>query len=750
MAVSSALGGAVRRREDPRLVAGAGQYTDDVRRPGSVHAVFVRSTLAHARLRRVDAGEAATMAGVVGVFLARDLGLKPRAQFPAPDTMARPPLATDVVRFVGDMIAAVVAETQAEAIDAAAAVVVDYDPLVPVVDTAAALEPGSAIIHPANESNLAFRVELGQAGALDRAEVIVRGRFVNQRLAGVPIETNAVIAEPDGEGGLRMWVSSQVPFRVRDEVAEAVGLPEAKVRVVTPDVGGGFGAKLATYPEHSVVGALAMKLGRPVRWLEYRTESMVAMTHGRAQLQKVSLGAMRDGTLVGLEVELIGDAGAYPAIGAYLPLLTGQMSCGVYDLPKAWVRARASSTNTSVVAAYRGAGRPEATALIERAMDMLADELGIDPADLRRRNLITPPFPHDTPTGVTYDSGDYVRALDVALAAAHYKELLRDQEVRRNRGDRLQLGIGISCYVEVTAGGTPMEHAAARVDADGSFTIHAGTTSSGQGHETAYAQLAAALLDVPMESVRVIESDTGVVKSGDGSYFSRSLQLGGSAVRGACVSLIEKAREEAARRLEANVEDIVRIEGGRFGVRGVPASSLGWADLAANAVLVAEEDFVQTDQTFPFGCHIAVVEVDTETGEARLVRHVAVDDCGTILNPMLVEGQVHGGIAQGIGQALYEEFVYDADGNPLTTSLVDYAIPSIGEIPPIETLHTETPSPHNPLGAKGVGEAGTIGSTPAVQNAVIDAVSHLGVRHIDMPCHPMRVWEAIQAAMLRS
>src|SRR5207245_2920612 len=327
------------------------------------------------------------------------------------------------------------------------------------------------------------------------AEVRVRGRFVNQRLAGVPIETNVVIAEPDGEGGLRMWVSSQVPFRVRDEVAEAVGLPEAKVRVVTPDVGGGFGAKLATYPEHSVVGALAMKLGRPVRWLEYRTESMVAMTHGRAQLQKVSLGAMRDGTLVGLEVELIGDAGAYPAIGAYLPLLTGQMSCGVYDLPKAWVRARASSTNTSVVAAYRGAGRPEATALIERAMDMLADELGIDPADLRRRNLITPPFPHDTPTGVTYDSGDYVRALD-----------------------------------------------------------------------------------------GVIESDTGVVKSGDGSYFSRSLQLGGSAVRGACVSLIEKAREEAARRLEANVEDIVRIEGGRFGVRGVPSSSLGWADLAANAV----------------------------------------------------------------------------------------------------------------------------------------------------------------------
>src|SRR6266700_3067202 len=410
MAVRSALGGAVRRREDPRLVTGAGQYTDDVRRPGSLHAVFVRSTLAHARIRNVDIGEAAAMPGVVGVFLASDLGLKPRAQFPAPDTMARPPLATGVVRFVGDMIAVVVAATQAEAIDAAGAVVVDYDPLVAVV---------------------------------------VRGRFVNQRVAGVPIETNVAIAEPDGEGGLDVWVSSQVPFRVRDEVAEAVGLPESKVRVVTPDVGGGFGAKLATYPEHSVVGALALKLNRPVRWLEYRSESMVAMTQGRAQIQHVSLGAKRDGTLVGLEVELIGDAGAYPAIGAYLPLLTAQMACGVYDLPKAWVRARAASTNTSVIAAYRGAGRPEATALIERAMDMLADELGIDPAELRRRNLITSPFPHNTPTGVTYDSGDYVRALDVALEAAGYEPLRREQDVRRTRGDRLQLGIGISSYVEV-------------------------------------------------------------------------------------------------------------------------------------------------------------------------------------------------------------------------------------------------------------------------------------------------------------
>jgi len=750
VAVSASLGGVVKRREDPRLITGKGQFTDDVRLDGCLHAVFVRSAMAHARIRNVDVSEAAAMPGVVGIYLARDLGLKPRAQFPAPDTMARPPLAVEVARFVGDMIAVAVAGSLAEAVDAAAAVAVDYDPMTAVVDAGAALEPQTAVLHAAKGDNLAFDAELGQPGAVEGADVIVRGRFVNQRLAGVPIEANVVVAEPDGEGGLRMWVSSQVPFRVRDEVAEAVGLAESKVRVVTPDVGGGFGAKLATYPEHSVVGALALKLGRPVRWLEYRTESMVAMTHGRAQIQQVSLGATREGKLVGLEVELVNDTGAYPAIGAYLPVLTGQMACGVYDLQRAWVRARSVCTNTSVIAAYRGAGRPEATALIERAMDMLADELGTDPAELRRRNLVKTGFPHDTPTGVSYDSGDYERALDTALAAADYEAMRREQDERRNRGDRLLLGIGISCYVEVTGGGTPMEHGAARVDADGTVTIHSGTTSSGQGHETAYAQLAAALLDVPPSSVRVIESDTGVVRSGDGSYFSRSLQIGGSAVRGACLALVEKAREEAARRLEANVDDIVRLDGGRFGVRGVPAASLGWADLASDAILVAEEDFVQTDQTFPFGCHVAVVEVDVETGEARLIRHVAVDDCGTMLNPMLVEGQVHGGVAQGIGQALYEEFVYDVDGNPLTTSLVDYAIPGIGEIPFIESLHMETPSPHNPLGAKGVGESGTIGSTPAVQNAVIDAVSHLGVRHIDMPCHPMRVWEAIGAAASRS
>jgi carbon-monoxide dehydrogenase large subunit len=544
-----------------------------------------------------------------------------------------------------------------------------------------------------------------------------------------------------------MWVSTQVPFSVRMDVASAVGLPESTVRVIAPDVGGGFGAKLVTYPEQSVLGALALKLGRAVRWFEFRSENMVAMTHGRAQIQDVALGATRDGKLVGLEWSSIGDAGAYPGLGAILPFTTGQMSSGVYDIPKIRFSTRVAITNTTVVSAYRGAGRPEAASMIERAMDMLAAELGMDPAELRRRNMIVGPFPHTTATEVTYDSGDYRRALDTALEAAGYSDLRRKQQVRRDRGDRLQLGIGIGAYVEMTAVPPPSESAAARVERDGTIVVSAGTTSTGQGHETAYAQLAATVLGVPMESIRVVQSDTAEVGSGRGTFGSRSLQLGGSAIRGACVTLVEMARSEAARRLEAGADDIVRFDDGRFGVSGVPSSALSWAQLASSEVaLVAEHDFTQDDQSYSFGCHVAVAEVDVETGDARLVRHVAVDDCGTILNLMLVEGQVHGGVAQGASQALYEEFVYDADGNPLTTSLIDYAIPGIGDLPWIETLHMETPTPLNPLGAKGIGESGTTGSTPAVQNAVIDAVSHLGVRHIDMPMHPMRVWEAIRAA----
>jgi len=738
VAVRSALGGAVRRREDPRLITGAGLYTDDVRLDRCLHAVFVRSSMAHARLKRVDVTVAAAMPGVVRIFGAGDLEFA--------SATARPQLASDVVLFVGDAIAVAVAETRDQAVDAAAAVIVDYDALPVVVDSLKALEPNADLVQADREDNLIVDFEVGEPGALDGAEASITARFVNQRLAAVPIEANAVVAEPDGEGGIRMWASTQVPFRVRTQVADALGLPEAKVHVIAPDVGGAFGAKLMTYPEQSVLAAVALKLDRPVRWFEYRSENMVAMSHGRAQVQDVALGATRDGKLVGLDLEIVADCGADAGLGAALPGFTMLLSSGVYDIPKIRVRTRTALTNTTIVSAYRGAGRPEAIAMIERAMDMLAAELGRDPAELRRRNFIRGEFPFTTAAGATYDSGDYPRALDVALEAVGYDELRREQKARRERGDRVLLGVGISSYVEMTAVQLTSEFGFARVSADGSFTVGVGTSSSGQGHETAYAQLAASLLGVPMGRVSVVQADTNLLRRGDGTYGSRSLQLGGSAVRGACIALVEKARVEAARRLEASVEDIERTADGGFGVRGVPGSSLSWVELAAEAMLIAEDEFEQDGQTFPFGCHVAVVEVDVETGEARLIRHVAVDDCGTILNPTLVEGQVHGGVAQGAAQALYEEFVYDVDGNPLTTSLVDYAIPTIGEIPFIETLHTETPSPLNPLGVKGVGESGTIGSTPAVQNAVIDAVSHLGVRHIDMPLHPMRVWEAIQAA----
>jgi aerobic carbon-monoxide dehydrogenase large subunit len=738
VAVSRALGGVVKRREDPRLVTGAGRFTDDVQPAGCLHAVFVRSTLAHARIKGIDTAEARAMPGVVGIFGAADLEFE--------TFTPRPRLASDTVRYVGDAIAVVVAETREAAVDAAAAVVVDYEPLPAIIDSTVALAPGAPLVYADRDDNLILEFEVGELGALDGAEVSVRSRFVNQRLAAVPLEANTAVVEPDGEGGLRMWVSTQVPFRVRSQVADSLGLPEEKVRVIAPDVGGAFGAKLMTYPEQAVLGAVVRKLDRPVRWFEFRSENMVAMSHGRAQVQDVALGATRDGKLVGLEAEVVADSGADAGLGAALPGYTMLMSSGVYDIPKIRFHVSSVLTNTTVVSAYRGAGRPEAISMVERAMDLLALELGMDPVELRRRNFIRGPFPYTTAAGALYDSGAYERALDLAVEAAGYQELRREQKARRERGDRVQLGIGVSCYVEMTAVQQTSELGSARVEANGSVVVTAGTTASGQGHETAYAQLVSSLLDVAIENVTVVQSDTGMVGSGDGTYGSRSLQLGGSALRGACIELVDAARAEAARRLEAAGDDIVRFEGGRFGVKGVPGSALGWADLASTATLAVEHEFEQDGQTFPFGCHIAVVEVDVETGHSSLVRHIAVDDCGTVLNQMLVEGQIHGGVAQGVAQALYEEFVYDAEGNPLTTSLTDYAIPSIGEIPFIETVSMETPTPLNPLGMKGVGESGTIGSTPAVQNAVIDAVSHLGVRHIDMPAHPMRVWEAIRAA----
>jgi carbon-monoxide dehydrogenase large subunit len=630
-------------------------------------------------------------------------------------------------------------------------VVVDYDPLPVVASTEAAAADGAALLFPEHGSNVAFESAYGggDGDVLEGADVVVRGRFVNQRLAAVPMEPDVVLAAPDPEtGGMRIWASTQNPHAVRDYVAECLGLPETQVRCVSPDVGGGFGAKAFTYPEQAIVSELARRLGRPVKWTQTRSECFLTMTQGRAQVQEIELGARRSGELVGLRARVVADAGAYPGIGGFLPFFTGQMLAGVYRLPRIDFAARAYATNTTPIGAYRGAGRPEATALLERAMDMLAVELGMDPAEVRRHNFIPPEdFPVTTAGGASYDSGEYRRALERAVELAGYEELRAEQRRRREAGERRVLGIGLSSYVEITAVGSPTEFGSVEANADGEFVVLAGTHSHGQGHETAYAQIVADTLDVPVDSVRVIEGDTGLIPRGDGTAGSRSLQLAGSAVLEASRALLERARKLAADVLEASPDDVVALGDGRLGVRGVPGSGLTWVQLVAAATErgdppLREDHDAMAEPSYPFGTHVAVVEVDLDTGEARLVRHVAVDDCGPQINPMLVEGQVHGGIAQGAGQALYEEMVHDRDGNPLTGTLLDYGMPTANELPKFETGSTVTPSPRNPLGVKGIGEAGTIGSTPAVQNAVVDALAHLGVRHLDMPLTPERVWRA--------
>jgi len=754
----SILGHSVRRREDPRLVTGTGRYVDDIQPEKCLHVAFVRSTLAHAAIRTIDVQAAAAAPGVVAVLTAADLGLPARVGFPmVPAALARPPLAVGHVRFVGEPVALVVADSPGEAVDAVQLVGLDLEPLDVAVDAEAARHAASVLLFPAHGSNVANHIaSRADADVLARAEVTIRGRFVNQRLAPVPMEPEAMLVVPEA-GRLLVWATSQTPFGLRAALASSLAMAPDEIRVVVGDMGGGFGAKAGARPELIVIAAAARKLGRPVKWIETRSENMVGMTHGRGQVQKVELGATRDGRLVGLRARVVADIGAYPGIGMLLPFLTGQMASGVYAIPAIDYEADCVVTNTTPLGAYRGAGRPEAAAMVERAMDMLAVELGIDPADLRRRNLIAPDrFPHTTAGGATYDSGQYERALDKLLEISAYRELRAEQARRREGGDRLQLGIGLSVYVEVTAVGIGPEWGAVRIETDGTATVRCGTTSFGQGHETSLAQIAAEQLGLPLESVVVIQSDTDAVERGSGTVGSRSMQHGGSAVHQAARTVRDKARDLASHLLEASPEDIVFV-GGAVGVAGVPERAISWAELAAAASdrkrlpegmepgLAADADFAG-DGSYPFGAHCAVVEVDTEIGDARLIRFFAVDDCGRIINPLLAEGQVHGGIAQGIGQAMLEEVIFDDQGTPRTASMVDYLIPSIGEVPEVVTATTETPSPNNPLGAKGIGESGTIGSTPAIQNAVVDALSHLGVRHVDMPLTPERVWAALAAA----
>jgi carbon-monoxide dehydrogenase large subunit len=755
----SIFGNRVLRVEDPALLTVGGTYVADLRVPeldGGAHVTYVRSTMAHARLAALDVEVAREAPGVLAVITAADIDLAPlppsTPMFNA--AMVRPLLADGVVRFVGEPIAVIVSERPEQGADAAELVWPDYEPLPVVVDPTTSAD-SDVILHPAAGTNVVLDLAYGDDDGhlFDGCEVIVTQDVVNQRVAAVPLEVRSGAAAWV-DGRLWHWSSTQHAHGVRDALVALYGFPASDVRVITPDVGGGFGAKIGSTPEELLLGWLARHVGRPVRWTEARGENMVAMGHGRGQHQRIEVGGRRDGTVEAYRLTIVQDGGAYPNMGSVLPYLTRMMAPGTYAIPRVSVTSRSVVTNTMSTVAYRGAGRPEATAAVERAMDLFAAEIGMDPAEVRRRNLIpADAFPFTTPTGATYDVGDYEKALDLVLDAAGYEELRAEQARRRDAGEVHQLGIGVCTYVEVTAGPTAgSEHAKVVVEPDGSATVYTGSSGHGQGHDTAFATLVNAELGIPMDRITVVHGDTDLVEKGGGTMGSRSLQLGGSAIFQASAGVVTRGTQLAAGLLGTTPDDVVFDKAtGQFHRHDDPSDAKGWPDVAEaskfdGTPLEASTDFQASQPTFPFGAHVAVVDVDTETGQVRLVRHIAVDDAGRILNPLLAEGQRHGGIAQGAAQALLEEVRFDADGNPVTANLADYAVISAAELPSFELVDMETPTPVNPLGAKGIGESGTIGSTPAVQSAVVDALAHYGIRHLDMPATPERVWQAIAAA----
>ncbi|MGH3443951.1 MAG: xanthine dehydrogenase family protein molybdopterin-binding subunit, partial [Nocardioidaceae bacterium] len=692
------MGTSVRRVEDPDLIRGRGSYVDDLRVDGVLYAAFVRSPFAHATLSAVDTSEAEQAAGVVAVYTAETLDAGNVPTFMSlNDACARPPLSGGRVRYVGEPVAMVVAATARQAADAVELVDVDYDELPVVVDPEAALAEDAPLLF----EDLGSNVAAGQRDADDSdpfadAEVVVRARMVNQRVAVAPIEPNAILAEPGSLTGaaLTVHLASQMPHVARSQIAGYAGLAEDAVRVVTPHVGGAFGAKAPVQPEHAAVISAARMLGRPVRWTETRSEAMLSM-QGRGQVQWAELGLKRDGTFVGLRARVIGESGAYAGFGGALAIgPTGWMATGTYLIPQLRYDALAVLTNTANVGAYRGAGRPEAAAMLERMVDLAADELGLSPVDIRRRNMIAPDaFPFRTLSGMTYDVGDYDLPLREALRVAGYDELLAEQARRRERDDVRQLGIGIAIYVEIT-GGAGGEFGSVAINADGSATVMAGTSAHGQGHATTFSTIVADRLGIAIENIEYVQSDTARVPRGGGTGGSRSGQLGGSAVRTAADAVEEQARRLAAELLEAAPEDL-ELADGVVRMKGVPDREVAWAALAAHAEQTGQElgaalDFKSEGATFPFGAHVSVVEVDIETGQARPVRHIAVDDCGRILNPLLVTGQQHGGIAQGMAQALWEQMLFDADGNPITATLADYSMPSAAEFPSFDTANTQT------------------------------------------------------------
>jgi len=804
------MGGGVPRKEDPNLVTGRANWTDNIKLPGMLHMAFLRSPFAHAKVTQLDVSGALERPGVVAAFTGEDLADEWPGGVPCAATVTaeqntpfQAPIVTDEARYMGDVVAVVLATDRYKAQDALESIEVDYEPLGVVVDMETALEEGAPLVHEDLGTNECFTFTAGvgnvdelfdktddpddqaagarapdvqgegdTGAAFEKANVVVKERYIQQRLIPNAIEPRATVAFQDpGHDGYVVYTATQVPHLAKIVLSLATGMPENQIRVVAPDVGGGFGSKLNVYREEILALVLTKKLGTPVKWTEDRSENYQATIHGRGQIQDIELAATSEGKILGLRVKLLDD------LGAYLQLLTpaiavsgAAMFPGVYTFDAFSIEIKGIFTNLTPTDAYRGAGRPEAAYAIERAIDALARELDMDPAEVRRKNFYEPfDEPTETPGGLQYDSMNMQAAMDRLVELADYEGLRREQQQRRENNDPVQLGLGFSTYTEICGlgpsqalaglglGGGGWEAANVRMLVTGKVEVATGTSPHGQGHETSWSQIAADALGVTPDDVVVIHGDTAAVPFGRDTYGSRSLAVGGIAVHLACEKVVDKAKKIAAHMLEA-AEDDIEFEGGKFSVAGSPDQSVTIQDVAGGAYLGADipegmeptlnesMTFDPPNFTFPFGAHLCVTEVDTETGKARVRDYYAVDDCGPVINPIIVDGQLHGGLAQGIAQALYEGAIYDEDGNLMTGSMVDYMIPGAPELPNFTLDRTVTPSPSNPLGVKGVGEAGTIGAPPAVMNAIIDALSPLGVKHMDMPALPMRVWNAIQDA----
>ena len=762
------MGAEVKRKEDARLVTGTATYVGDLNLAGLHYVAFVRSPHAHAKVGAIDTSAAARRPGVFKVVTGEDLRAHCRPIPPggpsaeggggAATSVGRQhyPLSIGRVRYVGEPVAAVIAASESAAVDGAADVAVAWEPLPAVADQFAAMASGAPQLFDDAAKNIEHEtaIKVGDPdAAFAKAHTVVKQRMVSQRLCGVPMEPRAALAVPDpASDGLTLWSTTQAPHVLRNDIATCLGVEQNLVRVIAPEVGGGFGVKFGIYAEDATLAAVARLFRLPVRWTETRVEHMTATTHGRAQVADLEAAAEADGTITALRMHITADIGAYP-IFTFIPDLTLFMGVGVYKMTNVDLKSTCVFTNSTPVAAYRGAGRPEAAYYLERLVDVVAAELGKPPEEIRRKNFIAPSaFPYTTPTGQNYDSGEYDRALGKALDIARYQKLRAEQQDRLKSGHPKLLGIGMAVYVEMCGFG-PFESAVVRVEPGGTVTAYTGTSSHGQGHETTFAQIIADHLGVDFDKVVVRHGDTLNTPMGNGTGGSRSLAVGGSAIMGAAVKVQEKARRIAAHMLEAAADDVV-FEAGKYQVKGVPAKALTLAQIAPTAYgeglpegiesgLEATDFFRPPQLVYPFGAHVAVVEVDRDTGHVSVRDFVSVDDCGVRISPLLVAGQVHGGLAQGIAQALVEEIVYGADGQLLTGSLMDYAVPHAGDLPLFTIDQTVTPTPFNPMGAKGIGEAATIGSTPATVNAVVDALKHAGVRHLDMPLRAERVWRAL-------